>query len=96
VTCRVVTLPGGVRAIACGPRRPKRTHLRCHRRNAPAPYLCDFITGTEDRGVATIKKTCDRPMCAACRVPIFGGKDICHPHYQEFGAIAERMAKEAT
>jgi hypothetical protein len=35
-------------------------------------------------------------MCAACRVAIMGGKDICHPHYQEFGAIAERVAKEAT
>jgi ribosomal protein L34E len=94
MTCRIVKIPGGVSVIACGPRRPKKNEPRCHRCNAPAPYLCDFVTGTEDRGIATIKKTCDRPMCDTCRVPIAGGKDVCRPHYQEFGTIAARAAAE--
>lgn len=80
MTCEVVTLPGGFKAIVCGPRRRKR--CACGR---PANLLCDWKVGGG---------TCDAPICASCSTSPAEGRDLCQAHAIEFERWkAERSEK---
>lgn len=72
MVCRTVTLPDGVRAIACGPRRRSR-RCKCGR---PASLLCDWKV---EAG-----RTCDAPLCAECTHKPADGKDLCPTHAERW------------
>lgn len=72
MTCERVTMPGGVTAIVCGPRR----RCACGRR---ATLLCDWKVPTKKSG------TCDAPVCVDCAVSPAAGKDLCRKHAAAFG-----------
>jgi hypothetical protein len=67
MVCTSVTLPGGQRAIVCGPRGPVRK-CAC---GARAQLQCDWKV---DGG------TCDAWIYEACTTMPAAGKDICPTH----------------
>ena len=86
MTCKVVKLPGGETAIVCHGRgrRPKR--CAC---GGIAVALCDFEIdepvirrGEQQRR----KRTCDKPLCARCRVVVGKNVDYCRNHPAPAGA----------
>lgn len=74
MTCDLITLPGGQRAIVCSSR--KRPRCTCGR---PAPLLCDWKVPGKRSG------TCDAPICASCATSPMPGKDLCPDHARAFG-----------
>lgn len=68
MTCETVTLPGGARAIVCG---PKRARCACGKR---ADRLCDWKVKARRSG------TCDTPVCSSCSHAPAPGKDLCPAH----------------
>lgn len=67
--CRVVTLPGGGRAIVCGP-TPRSKRCACGS-GLMATQLCDWkVEGG----------TCDAPICKACTHVPAPDKDLCPIH----------------
>jgi hypothetical protein len=64
MTCTVVTLPSGVRAIVCGPTR----RCACGRKGV---LLCDWKVGDG---------TCDKPICGVCSTSPAPDKDLCPEH----------------
>ena len=75
VTCELVTLDNGARAIVCGSRRRQR--CKCGR---PADLLCDWKVPNRRSG------TCDAPICHACTKSPTAGKDLCPEHARAFEA----------
>lgn len=73
MTCEVVTMPEGGRAIVCSSRR--RPRCQCGR---PAPLLCDWKVTSKRSG------TCDEPICQACSTSPAQGKDLCPTHAEAF------------
>lgn len=69
MTCTVVTLPTGERAIVCTTTRRRR--CACGRQ---APLLCDWKVPARTSG------TCDRPICRTCSTSPAEGKDLCPDH----------------
>lgn len=69
--CERIDFPGGM-AIACS-RGVNRE--RCDTCGKPAVALCDYPLAGAKAG-----KTCDRKMCATCRVKVGEGKDYCRAH----------------
>ncbi len=79
--CTVTTLPGGVRAIVCGPRRrPKPCPCGSGK---PATLLCDWKVPSKKTG------TCDRAICAACTTSPAPDKDLCPDHAAQWKARAK-------
>lgn len=74
MACESVTLPGGTRAIVCGPRR-KQKRCEC---GAVATLECDWKVPERKSG------TCDAPICSSCTFSPAPGKDLCTAHQQEF------------
>lgn len=73
--CEVVTLPDGVRAIVCGPRR-RAKKCACGS-GLPADLLCDWkIPGG----------TCDAALCRRCTHVPAPDKDLCPTHAAEWKA----------
>lgn len=70
MTCETVSLPGGGRAIVCGPRR-RRRKCACGK---PAGKLCDWKVKSRRSG------TCDTPICSSCSHVPAPGKDLCPQH----------------
>ncbi|QCI92284.1 hypothetical protein [Novosphingobium sp. EMRT-2] len=70
MACEVVELPGGRRAIVCGPRQPRR---KCQCGN-PATLECDWKVPARRSG------TCDKPLCPTCTHVPAPGKDLCPAH----------------
>lgn len=68
MSCEVVILPGGGRAIVCGPGRPR---CACGR---PARLLCDWKVPGRRSG------PCDRPICERCTTSPAPEKDLCPEH----------------
>lgn len=68
--CRTINLPGGGRAIVCGPRVPQR-YCACGK---PAPLLCDWKVKGKRSG------TCDRPICAYHAREVETDKHLCPEH----------------
>jgi hypothetical protein len=65
-------LPGG--GFACG--RGRRTAPPCVGCGRPSVARCDFKLSGKAEG-----RTCDRPLCATCRVRQSGGDiDYCPAH----------------
>lgn len=80
MVCTPVTLPGGQRAIVCGPRRrPKPCACGSGK---PANLLCDWKVPGKRTG------TCDRPICAVCTHVPAPKKDLCPDHAAEWKARA--------
>jgi hypothetical protein len=73
MTCETHVLPGGVRAIVCGPKR----RCKCGRR---ATLECDWKVPSRKSG------TCDRPICDRCTTSPAPDKDLCPAHAAEFKA----------
>lgn len=71
--CTTITLPGGVRAIACRGRRPKPKCSCCKTRTATLE--CDYKIGPG--------KTCDLPLCTSCALRIGDNVDYCPHHRRE-------------
>jgi hypothetical protein len=70
--CERVALPGGGFAIVCGGRHSRRaTCVHCGQRSTS---LCD---GPSLRGRPG---TCDRPLCAHCRIHVPPNADFCKGH----------------
>lgn len=86
MTCDVVTLPGGGRAIVCSGRGRTRARCACGR---PAPLLCDWKM-PETGG------TCDAPICKRCATSPARKKDLCPKHAKAFEAWKVRHASGAT
>lgn len=83
MACERVTLPGGQRAIVCGPRKPKK-RCGCGR---PADLLCDWkVEGG----------TCDQPICNRCTMSPAPDKDLCPAHAVDFKAYQARKAQQAS
>lgn len=76
--CTHVTLPGGQRAIVCGPRRRPKL-CAC---GQPATLLCDWKVPAKKSG------TCDRPICEACTHSPAPDKDLCTDHAAQWKARA--------
>jgi len=83
MTCIVARLPDGGTAIVCGP-RGRKLPPRCATCFALATHQCDAQVGTKDTGVAVMKVTCDRWMCAGHRIPKGPGRDVCFIHAAVF------------
>lgn len=75
MTCDLVTLPDGTRAIVCSSRKADR--CACGRR---ATLLCDWKVPKRGSG------TCDKPICTACATSPAPDKDLCPDHAREFEA----------
>lgn len=73
MACEVVELPGGTRAIVCGPRRK----CQCGNR---ATLECDWKVPARRSG------TCDKPLCPACTHVPAPGKDLCPEHAAKWKA----------
>jgi hypothetical protein len=73
MTCDRVTLPGGGRAIVCGPRRRQR--CPCGR---VATLLCDWKIATKKSG------TCDAGLCDRCATSPAPDKHLCAAHVLAF------------
>lgn len=73
MTCEPVQLPGGARAIVCGPRR--RQTCQCGRR---ATLLCDWKRPDKRSG------TCDAGLCERCTTKPAPDKDLCSVHASTF------------
>lgn len=73
--CERVTLPGGITAIVCSSRTPKR--CAC---GARATQECDWKVPTRQSG------TCDRPICRRCSHVPAPDKDLCPEHAAEWKA----------
>jgi hypothetical protein len=72
MTCETVTLPNGATAIVCGPRRrPQRCSI-C--KTNPVVAECDFPAPNRK------SKTCDKKLCADCRVSVGDNVDYCKAH----------------
>lgn len=69
MSCDVVTMPDGARAIVCSRRKAERCD--CGRR---ATLLCDWKVPGRRSG------TCDRPICSRCATSPAPGKDLCQEH----------------
>ena len=67
----------GVTIIMCG--RGERPG-KCHYCSRPHTKLCDFVTGTEQAGIATINTTCDRRLCGQCARHTEPDRDVCRIH----------------
>lgn len=78
MVCTPITLPGGARGFACGPRR-KPKPCACGS-GLPAGLLCDWKTPDGP------KPTCDAPICAACTHVPAPDKDLCPTHAAEWKA----------
>jgi hypothetical protein len=76
--CDVVSLPGGGRAFVCGARA--RNQPRCAFCDDLAKRLCDKVVGTQDRGIAVLKLTCDKPLCLKHVFAGAEGRDVCPEH----------------
>jgi hypothetical protein len=74
MTCTPINLPGGGRAIVCGPRRKVR-RCACGR---SAALLCDWKVPGRKSG------TCDKPVCDRCTTSPAPDKDLCAAHGIEF------------
>jgi hypothetical protein len=74
MTCDVVTMPDGGRAIVCSSRRRQR----CKCGNA-ATLLCDWKVAGKKTG------TCDAPLCPRCTTSPVADKDLCGAHAAAFG-----------
>ncbi len=68
--CERVSMPDGSVAIVCGPRVRRRPCVYC---GHPSTSLCDAT-------VASRSGTCDRPLCARCRIHVPPNLDFCHDH----------------
>lgn len=77
MTCERVHFGDGIVGILCS--RGSRTRRRCACGRL-AGYLCDAPRGTRGR-------TCDVPLCEACRVRAGEDLDLCRVH----AALAERL-----
>tara|TARA_B100000378_G_scaffold56148_1_gene41462 strand:- start:936 stop:1211 length:276 start_codon:yes stop_codon:yes gene_type:complete len=82
MTCDVVTLPGGGRAIICSGRGRSKARCACGR---PGTLLCDWKMGEA-------RKTCDAPICALCATSPAPDKDLCPAHAKAFKAWQARHA----
>jgi hypothetical protein len=71
VTCKTVSIPGGITAIVCGPTR----RCKCGR---PAKLFCDWKMPKRKSG------TCDRPICKTCAVSPAPDRDLCPEHAKAF------------
>lgn len=80
MTCETVTLPGGGRAIVCGPRSAR---CACGKR---ADRLCDWKVRTRRSG------TCDEPICTSCSHAPAPGKDLCPAHRDQWLARQARAS----
>ena len=78
MTCTLVTLPDGTRAIVCGP-KPRVQRCACGR---PGTQLCDWKTPHAK------KPTCDAPICLTCTYVPAPDKDLCPTHAAEWKARA--------
>ena len=80
MTCTVVTLPTGGRAIVCSDTK----RCKCGK---PAKLLCDWKVPEKASG------TCDRPICSSCTHSPAEGKDLCPEHASLWKArLSERQA----
>jgi hypothetical protein len=90
MTCEHVTLPGGGRAIICGPRQPHQK-CPCGRR---ATQLCDWkMPNAEDQRKVRGSATCDKPLCDQCTTSPAPDKDLCPAHAAEW---RKRQGREPT
>lgn len=81
MTCERISMPDGTAMIVC--MRGRRTR-RCRCGNV-ALYLCDAPRGPRSA------RTCDQPLCDACRVAVAPDRDLCRVH-AALAAEAERRA----
>lgn len=75
MTCTVVDLDNGARAIVCTTGRAARC-VSCGNR---AGLLCDWKVPSRRSG------TCDKPICARCSYSPAPEKDLCPNHAAEWG-----------
>lgn len=68
MTCTIVKLPTGERAIVCGPRR-KAKRCAC---GSTADRLCDWFIDSYHR--------CSEPVCSRCTTSPAPEKDLCKRH----------------
>jgi hypothetical protein len=81
MTCEVVDMPDGGRAIVCYPGKRKPTAKPCACGSGQlADLLCDWKT---PEGPAP---TCDKPLCPICtyKPAGFSDKDLCPAHAFEW------------
>lgn len=84
MTCDLIDLPGGGRAIVCSSR--KRQRCECGK---SATLLCDWKVPDHRSG------TCDRPICRACATSVAPEKDLCPQHARAFDAWQSARAKSS-
>jgi hypothetical protein len=66
----IITMPNGTRGFVCfSGKRHRAPRCRC---GAASSLLCDWplLDG----------KTCDRPLCRRCAVPVGRDRDYCREH----------------
>lgn len=80
MTCEVVNLPDGTRAIVCS----TRSRARCCKCGRRSHYQCDWKVPTRKSG------TCDKHLCANCTTSPAPDKDLCPDHAAEW---ANRQAQ---
>lgn len=74
MACETVHLPGGARAIVCGPRQ-RQKRCACGK---PGTLLCDWKVEGKKSG------TCDKPICSGCTTSPAPDKDLCPAHAKAF------------
>ena len=64
--------------IACSRGRGRRRH--CFSCGNVAKYLCDAPLERVRYPRKSRSRTCDRPLCDACRIEVAPGLDLCQSH----------------
>lgn len=77
MTCHLIDVGDGARAIVCA---AGRSHRRCVKCGQPADLLCDWKVKGKRSG------TCDAAICSRCTHAPAEGKDLCPEHAAEWAS----------
>lgn len=81
MTCSVLQLENGARAIVCSGRRKPARCVGC---GGQADLLCDWRTPDG---------TCDKPICANCSTSPAQDKDLCPEHAKAWSRHPKNPAR---
>lgn len=79
MTCTVLLMPGGGKAIICNRGKRKQVCSICKRN--PVEFLCDWPVGKGKKS----KKTCDKALCKTCARETGVNTHYCFVHPIDVG-----------